>query len=88
MTRLIQSATRFAHFIASVVFVMEPRKRADLALGSSLRSWLGWRVDLGKEESTRIKHLANELVECGEKLSKGKNARSSYTPMSGRISVK
>lgn len=53
-------------------FVMEQRKRADLALGSSLRSWLGWRRDLEAEQSARIKDLANKLIDCGEKLAKGK----------------
>ncbi len=45
---------------------MEIRKRADLALGSNLRSWLGWRRDLPPEESSRIKDLAADLIECGE----------------------
>lgn len=51
---------------------MDMRKRTDLALGANLRLWLGWRRDLPKEESDRIKQLAADLVECGEKLAKGK----------------
>lgn len=53
-------------------FAMETRKRADLALGSNLRSWLGWRRDLDPAEADRIKRLAAALIDCGEKLAKGK----------------
>lgn len=60
-------------------FVMEARKRADLALGASLRSWLGWRRDLEPEQSARIKDLAAKLVDCGEKLAKGKDHELSDT---------
>lgn len=53
-------------------FVMEMRKRADLALGASLRTWLGWRRDLEKDQADRIKDLAAKLIDCGEKIAKGK----------------
>jgi len=53
-------------------FAMENRKRADLSLGSSLRSWLGWRKDLPDEDRKRIATQADQLIDCGEKLAKGK----------------
>lgn len=53
-------------------FAMETRKRADLSLGSSLRSWLGWRKDLPDEDRKRIADLAGKLIACGEKVAKGK----------------
>lgn len=53
-------------------FAMETRKRADLALGSSLRSWLGWRKDLPDADRARIADQADKLIECGEKIAKGK----------------
>jgi hypothetical protein len=51
---------------------MEMRKRTDLALGANLRLWLGWRRELEADEADRIKQLAADLVDCGEKLAKGK----------------
>lgn len=51
---------------------MDMRKRIDLALGANLRLWLGWRRDLPTEESDRIKQLAADLIDCGEKLAKSK----------------
>jgi hypothetical protein len=54
------------------IFAMETRKRADLSLGSSLRSWLGWRKDLPEEDRKRIATQASQLIDCGEKLAKGK----------------
>jgi hypothetical protein len=53
-------------------FAMETRKRADLSLGSSLRSWLGWRKDLPDADRKRIADQADKLIECGEKVAKGK----------------
>ena len=53
-------------------YVMEQRKRSDLSLGAFLRLSLGWRRDLEKEQSDRIKDLATKLIDCGEKLAKGK----------------
>jgi len=53
-------------------YVMEQRKRSDLSLGAFLRLSLGWRRDLEKEQSDRIKDLADKLIACGEKLAKGK----------------
>lgn len=53
-------------------FAMETRKRADLSLGSSLRSWLGWRKDLPDDDRKRIADQASALIACGEKVSKGK----------------
>lgn len=53
-------------------FAMENRKRSDLSLGSSLRSWLGWRKDLPEEDRKRIAEQASLLIECGEKVAKGK----------------
>lgn len=54
-------------------FAMETRKRADLSLGASLRSWLGWRKDLPDEDRKRIADLAGKLLNCGEKIAKGKH---------------
>lgn len=54
-------------------FAMEQRKRVDLALGSFLRTQLGWRRDLPDDESARIKKLAAELIACGEKVAAGKS---------------
>jgi len=53
-------------------FAMETRKRADLSLGSSLRSWLGWRKDLPDDDRKRIALQAAQLIACGEKVAKGK----------------
>jgi hypothetical protein len=53
-------------------FAMETRKRADLSLGSSLRSWLGWRKDLPDVDRARIAEQAKLLIDCGEKVAKGK----------------
>ncbi len=44
-------------------FAMESRKRADLALGAFLRTALGWRRDLPKDESDAIKKRAAELAD-------------------------
>lgn len=54
------------------MFVMETRKRADLALGSALRTWLGWRRDNEKAVNDRIRDLASNLIDCGEKLANSK----------------
>ena len=56
------------------VFAMETRKRADLALGAYLRSWMGWRKDNDKDLNERIKDAALKLIECGEKVAKQKQA--------------
>ena len=55
------------------VFMMDSRKRSDLALGSYLRRHLGWRLDNPKDENNRIKDLTAELIECGEKVHAGKD---------------
>ncbi|GAC1572620.1 MAG: hypothetical protein NVS3B5_01560 [Sphingomicrobium sp.] len=48
------------------VAAMEIRKRADLALGANLRTWLGWRRDLEESKRKAIEALALDLIECGE----------------------
>lgn len=47
-------------------FGMDQRKRADLALGAFLRTMLGWRKDLPKDESDRIKAAAAALLKKPE----------------------
>lgn len=64
------AAIRSAH--RERMFAMEQRKRADLALGSFLRSGLGWRRDGDPKENKEIAALATDLIKCGEKLFKGK----------------
>jgi len=54
------------------VFAMEIRKRADLALGSFLRSALGWSPALPKSERSRINAQAQSLIALGEAEAKGK----------------
>lgn len=66
-------------------FAMEARKRADLALGAALRTWLGWRPDLPADESRRIKLLAQDLIGCGEKLAKGKAHELATSPQWGEF---
>lgn len=53
-------------------FAMNQRKRIDLALGSFLRTQLGWRRDLPKVDCDRIAKCAADLVKCGEAIAKGK----------------
>lgn len=53
-------------------FAMEQRKRADLALGSFLRSALGWSRSLPDAERKAINDRAQDLIELGEKEAKGK----------------
>lgn len=48
------------------VAAMEIRKRADLALGANLRTWLGWRRDLDESKRKAIEALALDLIACGE----------------------
>lgn len=47
-------------------FMMEQRKRSDLALGSFLRMMLGWSKDLPKDESDKIKADAARMIKTGE----------------------
>lgn len=53
-------------------FVMEQRKRADLAIGSFLRFELGWSRNASTEVNNRAKETTKKLLECGEKVFKGK----------------
>lgn len=64
---------RLAEIIAQIryhhrqrVFVMEQRKRMDLALGSFLRLQLGWRKDGDEAANKRARDLAATLIELGE----------------------
>ena len=54
------------------VYAMEQRKRADLALGSFLRTALGWSKALPDVERKIIAEQAKALVGIGEKEAKGK----------------
>ena len=45
------------------IFAMEQRKRANLALGAFLRTQLGWDPDLPKEEASRIRKTAVDMME-------------------------
>ncbi|MCW5695807.1 MAG: hypothetical protein KIS96_03620 [Bauldia sp.] len=56
------------------VFAMDQRKRMNLALGSYLRTQLGWRRDLPAEERKRINDQAAALVKIGEAEARGKAA--------------
>lgn len=53
-------------------FAMEQRKRSDLALGSYLRSAMGWSRSLPKAEAEKIKSRALDMLALGEKVAKGK----------------
>jgi hypothetical protein len=53
-------------------YVMECRKAADLRLGAHLRTELGWKRDLPKEEGDAIRKRAADLITLGEKVVKGK----------------
>lgn len=53
-------------------FAMQQRMRSDLALGSYLRSALGWSRQLPKAEAERINKTALALIALGEKVAKGK----------------
>lgn len=48
------------------VFAMEQRKRANLALGSLLRTQLGWQLDLPSAERKAISERAAALAAAGE----------------------
>jgi hypothetical protein len=50
---------------------MDQRKRADLALGSFLRSALGWSRALPDAERKRINSQAQSLIHIGEKVAMG-----------------
>jgi hypothetical protein len=54
------------------VFAMEQRKRADLALGSFLRTALGWSKALPDADRKRINDQAKALITLGEAEAKGK----------------
>lgn len=63
-------------------FMMEQRKRADLALGSYLRLQLGWRLDLPKAEAKHICDLAGNLMAAGERILKREsNPRARQAPV-------
>jgi len=49
-------------------FAMEARKRADLALGSLLRTQLGWSLKNPAEQNTAIRERAAEMIATGEKF--------------------
>jgi hypothetical protein len=49
------------------MFAMEQRKRSDLALGSYLRSGLGWSLAIPKKERDAINRQALKMIEVGEK---------------------
>jgi hypothetical protein len=49
------------------VFWMKQRKRSDLALGSYLRSALGWRMDKPQAERTAIAAQAQDILKAGER---------------------
>lgn len=51
-------------------FWMEQRKRSDLALGSYLRTALGWSLAKPSAERETIRKLASELIGLGEKYVK------------------
>lgn len=53
-------------------FAMEQRKRCDLALGSFLRTQLGWRRDLPDDERKEIAKRADDLILQGEAVLRGK----------------
>jgi hypothetical protein len=55
------------------VFAMEQRKRADLALGSFLRTALGWSRALPDADRKRINSQAQDLISLGEAEAKGKS---------------
>lgn len=50
------------------VFMMEQRKRSDLALGAYLRVELGWSKDLPKSERDAIAAEASEMMAAGERM--------------------
>jgi hypothetical protein len=52
------------------LFAMEQRKRADLALGSFLRTQLGWRKDGDDDANDFARKRAAELVAIGERMVK------------------
>lgn len=54
------------------VFAMDQRKRSDLALGSFIRTQLGWSRALPKAEAEKINKAARDLIALGEKVASGK----------------
>jgi hypothetical protein len=61
------------------VFMMDQRKRSDLALGAFLRRHFGWSRDKPEAERKAIAKVAGELIECGEAVLKGKPHRLADT---------
>lgn len=53
-------------------YAMEQRKRSNASLGAYLRTALGWRKDLPESDRKRIQRRANDLIDCGEKVARGK----------------
>ena len=62
------AAIRFFH--RQRVFAMEQRKRSDLAIGSFLRTVLGWRLDLPSDERSAIAKRAAFIADTVEKVLK------------------
>lgn len=68
------SAIRYWH--RRRCFAMEQRKRTDLALGSFLRTALGWSKALPDADRKRINDQAQSLIELGEAEAKGKSVET------------
>jgi hypothetical protein len=56
------------------MFAMEQRKRANLALGSFLRTTLGWRLSLPQAERDAINSRALDMIAAIERMVWGKDA--------------
>lgn len=83
MTDLANALAEIRAWHRKRVFMMEQRKRSDLALGAYLRVELGWSKDLPKSERDAIASEASEMMAAGErqvrkemKIAAGKKPRA------------
>lgn len=68
--QLDQTIGAIRYFHRQRVFAMEQRKRSDLALGSFLRTVMGWSLALPTDERNAIRDRANAIMEIAEKVAK------------------